>query len=106
MTYLFDCDLSPDFNRQKKDLAKKYKRIDQDIQAALVLIAKDYTSVCNATPWPGHGNVWKYRIKNSDAQKGRSGGYRIVILFNQEKGTAFQYASTIMTSIRDNRRMN
>ena len=33
---------------------------------------------------PGYGeSLWKYRIQNSDAQKGRSGGYRLLIHFNE-----------------------
>ncbi len=64
------------FKRQVRDLAKRYRKIKLDIQPVLDQIQSgdlvgdqiqntDYT-------------VFKVRIKNTDIQKGKSSGYRLI----------------------------
>jgi mRNA-degrading endonuclease RelE of RelBE toxin-antitoxin system len=79
-----DWDPGLDFAKHKKDLSKKYRHIEGDIQAALALIQANHLTACHATPLQGYsGSVWKYRIGNSDSKKGRSGGYRLLVHFNE-----------------------
>jgi mRNA-degrading endonuclease RelE of RelBE toxin-antitoxin system len=71
-----DVRFTPEFKRNLRQLAKKYRRIRADIQPVID------TLVQGALPGdqiPGVGvAVYKARIRNSDAQRGKSGGYRII----------------------------
>jgi len=64
------------FQRQLKRLARKYRRIRIDTQPILNQIEAgslpgDQVAGVGAT-------VFKVRVPNSDAKRGRSGGYRII----------------------------
>jgi mRNA-degrading endonuclease RelE of RelBE toxin-antitoxin system len=84
---LIDEQASSDFQRQKKEL-KKYRRLDQDLATAYEAIQEDFKTACHATPIPGyHGTVFKYRCANSDTNKGRSGGYRILAFYHESSNT-------------------
>ena len=64
---------SDEFKKNTKTLQKKYRNIKQDIE----LLAKEL--LCN--PFLGtelSNNIYKIRIKNSDNNKGKSAGYRII----------------------------
>jgi mRNA-degrading endonuclease RelE of RelBE toxin-antitoxin system len=67
---------TPEFKRNLRQLAKKYRQIKTDVQPLLDALTQGQT--------PGdqiHGvryTVFKARVKNSDSRKGKSGGYRII----------------------------
>lgn len=64
------------FKRRLKGLAKKYRRIQADIQPVLdQLLLGDLTGdqIAGTTY-----TVYKVRAKNSDAQSGKSGGCRLI----------------------------
>jgi mRNA-degrading endonuclease RelE of RelBE toxin-antitoxin system len=69
-------DLSPTFQRNLRDLSKHYRRIRSDIQPLIDQLCQGET--------PGDriqstkSVVYKVRLKNSDIQKGKSGGYRVI----------------------------
>jgi mRNA-degrading endonuclease RelE of RelBE toxin-antitoxin system len=64
------------FKRRLKGLAKKYRQIATDIQPILdQLIVGNF--VGNQIPGTQY-TVYKVRAKNSDAQSGKSGGYRLI----------------------------
>jgi mRNA-degrading endonuclease RelE of RelBE toxin-antitoxin system len=64
------------FQRQLKRLARKYRRIRQDLDAL--------TSQLRAGETPGDRlqgtgyTAYKARVRNTDAQRGTSGGYRVI----------------------------
>jgi mRNA-degrading endonuclease RelE of RelBE toxin-antitoxin system len=68
--------LTPEFEAKFKALKKRYRRIQadikpvfEDLEAGLVL----------GDQFPGFDSViMKVRVKNSDAQRGKSGGYRLI----------------------------
>lgn len=64
------------FKRRLKGLAKKYRQIQTDIQPILdQLLVGDFTGdQISGTQY----TVYKVRAKNSDAQTGKSGGYRLI----------------------------
>lgn len=64
------------FKRQVQDLAKRYRRIKLDIQPVLDKLQSD-DLVGDQIQGTGY-TVFKVRIKNSDIQKGKSGGYRLI----------------------------
>lgn len=67
---------TPEFKRNLRHLAKKYRRIRDDIQPVLDELAN------GAKPGDQISGlkleVFKVRVGNSDARKGKSGGYRII----------------------------
>ena len=74
---------TPEFKRNLRQLAKKYRRIRLDIQPIIAaLVGGDL---------PGDQiqgvsfRVYKVRVRNSDAQRGKSGGYRIVYYVPSEQ---------------------
>jgi mRNA-degrading endonuclease RelE of RelBE toxin-antitoxin system len=71
-----EIDLSPRFTRDLRDLAKHYRRIRVDLQPIIDQLLQGET--------PGdriqgvQSVVFKVRVRNSDIQKGKSGGYRVI----------------------------
>lgn len=73
---LVEIRLTPEFQRKLKNLAKKYRQIPTDIQPVLEqLQVGDFLG--DRIPDIGFP-VMKVRIRNSDTQKGKSGGYRLI----------------------------
>ncbi|BAU12236.1 hypothetical protein LEP3755_27650 [Leptolyngbya sp. NIES-3755] len=68
--------LAPDFQRQLRKLAKRYRSIRADLQS---LLDDLQTGNCPGDQISGTTyTVFKVRVKNSDIQKGKSGGYRVI----------------------------
>lgn len=65
-----------EFQRRLRTLSKKYRHIRSDIQPIIAqLQAGDFVG----DQISGTGNtVFKVRVRNSDIQKGKSGGYRLI----------------------------
>ena len=73
---LMQIEVTARFKRDLRILAKKYRRIRQDIQP---IINRLETGNLLGDRVAGVGyTIFKLRIKNSDVQKGKSGGYRII----------------------------
>lgn len=68
-----------------KRLAKRYPSVREDIGRELKLLDENGPDRRTDDEIPGFGGeVWKRRVKNSDNQKGKSGGYRLVYAVFQE----------------------
>jgi mRNA-degrading endonuclease RelE of RelBE toxin-antitoxin system len=68
--------LTNDFQNQFKFLKKRYRKIKADIQSTLDDLESGKTP---GNQFAGIDSiVMKVRIKNSDVQKGKSGGYRLI----------------------------
>ncbi|NES19411.1 MAG: type II toxin-antitoxin system RelE/ParE family toxin [Symploca sp. SIO3E6] len=75
-TPLVEVQLTPEFQRKLKTLAKKYRQIKVDLQPILEQLQMGSFL---GDQIPGIGStVIKVRIKNSDSQRGKSGGYRLI----------------------------
>ena len=67
---------TPRFEKDVRRLAKRYRKIKLDIQPLIQTL--------EAGELPGHQipnidqAVFKVRVSNSDIQKGKSGGYRVI----------------------------
>ncbi|NEP37526.1 type II toxin-antitoxin system RelE/ParE family toxin [Moorena sp. SIO3B2] len=77
---LVEVQLTPEFQRKLRVLAKKYRQIKADIQPILEQLQMgsflgDKISGLGST-------VMKVRIRNSDSQRGKSGGYRLIYLIS------------------------
>ncbi len=67
---------TPEFKRNLRQLAKKYRRIRSDIQPIIDALI---TGELPGDQIQGIGfPVYKVRVRNSDSQRGKSGGYRII----------------------------
>lgn len=73
---LIQVEASPTFNKNLRTLAKKYRSIRNDIQPVIEQLEQGDLPG-DQIPEIGYA-VFKLRIRNSDAQKGKSGGYRLI----------------------------
>ncbi|MBL4828254.1 MAG: type II toxin-antitoxin system RelE/ParE family toxin [Spongiibacteraceae bacterium] len=64
------------FKRQLQRLARRYRHIKDDLSLVINALKKGETPGDQVTG-TGH-TVFKVRLKNSDNQKGKSGGYRVI----------------------------
>ncbi len=72
LTLLF----TPEFKRNIRQLAKKYRSIKTDLEQFFSVLGQGQTP---GDQIPGvQYEVYKARVKNSDNNKGKSGGYRII----------------------------
>jgi mRNA-degrading endonuclease RelE of RelBE toxin-antitoxin system len=76
--------LTPRFQRDLRELAKRYRSIRSDVQPLIDQL--------QAGEIPGDRiagikyQVFKVRIKNSNIQKGKSGGYRVIYYLKNAQG--------------------
>ena len=75
---------APTFNQNLRTLAKKYRSIRNDIQPVIEQLERGEL--------PGEQitgidyEVFKLRVRNSNIQKGKSGGYRLIYYVKTEMG--------------------
>lgn len=68
--------VSLDFQAQLRKLAKRYRSIRSDLQSLFDDLA---SGNCPGDQIPGTTyTVFKVRVRNSDIQKGKSAGYRVI----------------------------
>ena len=70
------------FKRQLKRLSRRYRRIRGDVQPLLERLSVGET-LGDRIQAPGHV-LYKVRVRNSDAARGKSGGYRIIYYIHTE----------------------
>jgi mRNA-degrading endonuclease RelE of RelBE toxin-antitoxin system len=71
-------DLSPEFKRNLRDLAKLYRSIRSDIQIVIQDL-KIGNFVGDRIAGIGENYfIFKVRVRNGDIQKGKSAGYRLI----------------------------
>lgn len=75
---------SPTFNRNLRSLAKKYRSIRNDIQPVIEQLEWG-EFLGDKIPGIGY-DVFKLRVRNSDIQKGKSGGYRLMYYVKTANG--------------------
>lgn len=71
-------DLTPECKRNLRDLSKKYRNIRSDTQT---VIEQLQAGNCVGDRISGIGEdyiVYKVRVRNSNIQKGKSAGYRLI----------------------------
>jgi len=73
---LIQVEVSPTFKRNLRTLAKKYRSIRNDIQPIIEQLERGELPG-DQIPEIGYV-VFKLRVRNSDIQKGKSGGYRLI----------------------------
>jgi mRNA-degrading endonuclease RelE of RelBE toxin-antitoxin system len=82
-------DAAPSFDRAAKQLRKKYRHVGRDIEAFIQQLEQGET--------PGDRLqrikhvVYKARVANTDAQRGKSGGYRVIYYIKRGDSTILIY---------------
>ncbi len=80
-----DIEYTSEFKRNLRQLAKRYRSIRQDIEPLIEHLKAGQTPG-DQMPRVGY-SVYKVRIKNSDSQRGKSGGYRVIYYRQTENKT-------------------
>jgi mRNA-degrading endonuclease RelE of RelBE toxin-antitoxin system len=78
-------ELTPRFQKDLRELAKRYRSIRTDIQPLIEQLQQG--ELLGDRIKGVKYQVFKVRLKNSDIQKGKSGGYRVIYYLKTE--TAF-----------------
>ena len=72
------------FTKNLRNLAKKYRSVRNDIQPVIAQLERGELPGDRIS---GTGyDVFKVRVRNSDVQKGKSGGYRLIYYVKTENG--------------------
>jgi mRNA-degrading endonuclease RelE of RelBE toxin-antitoxin system len=81
---LIQVEAAPIFTKNLRNLAKKYRSIRDDIQPVIEQLERGELPGDKIS---GIGyDVFKVRVRNSDIQKGKSGGYRLIYYVKTENG--------------------
>jgi len=81
---LIQVEAAPTFTRNLRNLAKKYRSVRNDIQPVITQLERGEIPGDRIS---GTGyDVFKVRVRNSDIQKGKSGGYRLIYYLKTENG--------------------
>ncbi|MFN9176147.1 MAG: type II toxin-antitoxin system RelE/ParE family toxin [Synechocystis sp.] len=83
-SHLINIDLTPEYRRNLKHLAKKYRNIRSDVQPVVDDLQKGVVSGDRLAGFGSYIYVYKLRLKNSNIQKGKSAGYRLIYLLESE----------------------
>jgi mRNA-degrading endonuclease RelE of RelBE toxin-antitoxin system len=73
---LIEIRLTPDFKRQVRKLEKKYRQIKSDLQP--ILTQMQMGEVIGDRLVGIDAEVFKVRVRNSDTNRGKSSGYRVI----------------------------
>jgi mRNA-degrading endonuclease RelE of RelBE toxin-antitoxin system len=76
---IINIEFTPEFKRNVRALSKKYMHIRSDIQPLIEQLEKGEI-VGDKIPGVRY-SVFKVRVLNSDIQKGKSAGYRLIYYF-------------------------
>jgi mRNA-degrading endonuclease RelE of RelBE toxin-antitoxin system len=79
----------PEFQNEIKRLSRKFRHIENDLQD----FYKEFLSapLVRAFAIPGfERKLWKVRMKSADQQRGKSGGFRLIFYFDENKPVALQ----------------
>jgi mRNA-degrading endonuclease RelE of RelBE toxin-antitoxin system len=80
---LVQVEFTPEFKRNLRQLTKKYRHLQADVQPVIAQLESGQTP---GTQIPRTGyTVFKVRIKNSDIQKGKRSGYRMIYYLKTPK---------------------
>jgi mRNA-degrading endonuclease RelE of RelBE toxin-antitoxin system len=77
-------DLTPEFQKNLSSLAKKYKSIKSDIQPILSDLGRGLHAGDRISGVGEDYFIFKVRIRNTDIQKGKRGGYRLIYQVESE----------------------
>ncbi|MDY6803138.1 MAG: type II toxin-antitoxin system RelE/ParE family toxin [Cyanobacteriota bacterium] len=77
-------DLTPEYRRNLKKLAKKYRNIRSDTQSSIEELQQGNFLGDRLAGFGSDLYLYKVRVKNSNIKKGKSAGYRLIYLVESE----------------------
>jgi mRNA-degrading endonuclease RelE of RelBE toxin-antitoxin system len=83
-TDIIQIDLTPEFQRNLRDLKKRYRNIRADVETVTKELEMGNFRGDRITGIGETYIVYKVRIKNSDIKKGKNGGYRLIYQVESE----------------------
>ncbi|MGK7924736.1 MAG: type II toxin-antitoxin system RelE/ParE family toxin [Spirulina sp.] len=78
---------SVEFEKKLKRLSKKYRNIYADIEPIIILLQAGNQIGDRVQGFGEEYSVYKVRVKNSNLEKGKSAGYRVIYLLQSETST-------------------
>jgi mRNA-degrading endonuclease RelE of RelBE toxin-antitoxin system len=97
-TPVIEIKFAPEFERQFHTLSKRYRQIRSDVRG---LVAQLQTGILPGDKLSGLSiTAFKVRVKNSDLQKGKSAGYRVI--YQVERPTKINLLTIYSKSDRAN----
>lgn len=81
---LINIDLTPEYRRNLKSLAKKYRNIRSDLQPLILELQQGNIVGDRLTGFGLELYVYKVRVKNSNIKNGKSAGYRLIYLLESK----------------------
>jgi mRNA-degrading endonuclease RelE of RelBE toxin-antitoxin system len=82
--HLFKIALTPRFKRDLQELGKRYRSIRTDLQPLIEQLQAG--EILGDRIAGVKYQVFKVRLKNSNIQKGKSGGYRVIYYLKTDEG--------------------
>lgn len=73
-------EITPEFKKNLRELKKKYRKIQEDVQTVIEQLRMGRFPGTRISGLCEDCVIFKERIRNSNLQKGKSGGYRIIYL--------------------------
>jgi addiction module RelE/StbE family toxin len=83
-TDIIQIDLTPEFQRNLRDLKKRYRNIRADVETVTKELEMGNFRGDRITGIGETYIVYKVRIKNIDIKKGKNGGYRLIYQVESE----------------------
>jgi mRNA-degrading endonuclease RelE of RelBE toxin-antitoxin system len=77
-------DFTPEYRKNLKSLAKKYRNIRSDLQPVIAELQQGNRLGDRLVGFGSNIYIYKVRVANSNIQKGKSAGYRIIYLLESE----------------------
>ena len=74
---MFRLEFSGDFKKSFKNLVKKYRSLEDDLQPLLERLEKGAFSLDDAVPG-FEGTIYKARLPSRDQKRGKRGGFRVI----------------------------
>ena len=74
---MFSLEFSGDFKKSFKNLVKKYRSLEDDLQPLLARLEKGDFSFDDAVPG-FEGTIYKARLSSRDQKRGKRGGFRVI----------------------------
>ena len=80
MANIFSVRFADEFEKELYRLSKKYRNIQRDVEPIIQQLEQGIILGDRLTEFASEIYVYKLRVKNSNIQKGKSAGYRLIYL--------------------------
>jgi mRNA-degrading endonuclease RelE of RelBE toxin-antitoxin system len=89
MANIFSVRFADEFEKELYRLSKKYRNIQRDVEPIIQQLEQGIILGDRLAGFGSEIYVYKLRVKNSNIQKGKSAGYRLIYLLESALGEYF-----------------